>query len=190
MADNVAPFPTQRQPGLDRTVSNAEIMAAERRQMEEQRASQADTLSYIGLAGYIRQQWDMMCQHRNTVNGWSDRLLSSLRCIQGQYEPQKLAEIRRFGGSEVYARLIAAKIRGAQSLLRDVYLGADKAWGLRGPDDPTIPTEQLQSIEQLVTAEVQSAAMGAPAVPDPTGMGPGQPATPGEMPTPDKVQRR
>src|SRR5215471_16025784 len=110
MAD-VTPFPAQRQPGLVRTVSNAEMMAAERRQIEEQRAAQADTMQFIGLAGYIRQQWDMMVRHRNTVNGWSDRLLSSLRCIQGQYEPSKLAEIRRFGGSEVYARLIAAKVR-------------------------------------------------------------------------------
>src|SRR5215467_2711492 len=115
MAD-VTPFPMQRQPGLVRTVSNAEIMAAEQRQLEEQRAAQtqADTLQFIGLAGYVRQQWDMMVRHRNTVNGWSDRLLMSLRCIQGQYEPSKLAEIRRFGGSEVYARLIAAKVRGAQ----------------------------------------------------------------------------
>src|SRR5215470_5990932 len=189
MAD-VTPFPAQRQPGLVRTVSNAEMLAAERRQMEEQRATQADTLQFVGLAGYIRQQWDMMVRHRNTVNGWSDRLLMSLRCIQGQYEPQKLAEIRRFGGSEVYARLIAAKVRGAQSLLRDVYLGADKPWGLKAPDDPTIPVEQLQSIEQLVTAEVQSAQIGAPGIPDPTGMTPGKPPTPGEMPTPDKIQRR
>lgn len=192
MADPVIPFPTQpqqRQSGLVRTVSNAELMAAEQRHIEEQRASQPDTLQFIGLAGYIRQQWDMMVRHRNTINGWSDRLLSSLRMVQGQYEPAKLAEIRRFGGSEVYARLVAAKVRGAQSLLRDVYLGADKPWGLQPPSDPTIPVEQLQSIEQLVTAEAQSAAMGAPGIPDPMG-GPGKPPIPGEMPTPDKIQMR
>jgi hypothetical protein len=189
MVDPV-PFPTQRQPGLVRTVSNSELMAAEQRHIEEQRAAQPDTLQFIGLAGYIRQQWDMMTRHRNTINGWSDRLLNSLRMVQGVYDPSKLAEIRKFGGSEVYARLIAAKVRGAQSLLRDVYLGADKPWGLQPPSDPTIPTEQLQSIEQLVTAEAKSAAMGAPGVPDPSGMGPGVPPLPGQMPSADKIQLR
>jgi hypothetical protein len=189
MADPIS-FPMQRQPGLVRTASNAELMAAEQRSIEEQRAAQPDTIQYVGLAGYIRQQWDMMVRHRNTTNGWSDRLLMSMRAIQGVYEPAKLAEIRKFGGSEVYARLIAAKVRGAQSLLRDVYLGADKPWGLQPPSDPTIPAEQLQSIEQLVTAEAQSAAMGAPGVPDPTGMTPGMPPIPGEPPSPDKIQRR
>lgn len=194
MADSVVPFPgggfMQRQPGLVRTMSNAEMMAAERRQQEQQQQLLPNTAQFIGLAGYIRQQWDMMVRHRNTVNGWSDRLLASMRAMQGQYDPQKLAEIRKFGGSEVYARLIAAKCRGATSLLRDVYLGADRAWGLAEPSDPTISQEALQSIERMVTLEAQSAAMGAPPAPDPTGMTPGSPGVPGQMPGVDQIQKR
>jgi len=185
MAD-VTPFPQRQQPpGLVRTVSNAEMMAAERRDIEQQRQLLPNTTQFIGLAGYIRQQWDMMVRHRNTVNGWSDRLLSSLRAMQGQYEPQKLAEIRKFGGSEVYARLIAAKCRGATSLLRDVYLGADRAWGLQEPSDPTVPNEALQSIERMVTLEAQSAAMGSPGAPEA-----GVPPVPGQMPGVDMIQKR
>jgi hypothetical protein len=191
MVDGVVPFPQrQPQPGLVRTMSNAEMMAAEQRQNEQQRQLLPNTTQFIGLSGYIRQQWDMMVRHRNTVNGWSDRLLASLRAMQGQYDPQKLAEIRKFGGSEVYARLIAAKCRGATSLLRDVYLGADRAWGLQEPSDPTISDEALQSIEKMVTLESQSAAIGAPGAPDPTGMTPGSPPVPGQMPTPDLIQKR
>jgi hypothetical protein len=190
MAEAVVPFPQQRQPGLVRTVGNAELMAAEQRANEEQRQLIPDTAQFVGLAGYIRQQWDMFVRHRNTVNGWSDRLLASLRAMQGQYDPQKLAEIRRFGGSEVYARLIAAKCRGATSLLRDVYLGADRAWGLQEPADPTIPAEALTSIERLVTLEAQSAAMGAPPVVDPMTGQVTQPAMPGQPPQPDMIQKR
>lgn len=185
MADAVVPFPQQRPPGLVRTVSNAEMMAAERRDLEQQRQLIPDTRQFVGLSGYIRQQWDMMVRHRNTANGWTDRLLSSLRSVQGTYDPQKLAEIRKFGGSEVYARLIAAKCRGATSLLRDVYLGADRAWGLQEPSDPTIPTEALDSIEKMVTLEAQSAAMGSPGAPEA-----GVPPVPGEMPKPDMIQKR
>jgi hypothetical protein len=177
-------------------MSNAEMMAAERREQEQQRQLLPNTTQFIGLAGYIRQQWDMMVRHRNTVNGWTDRLLSSLRAMQGVYEPQKLAEIRKFGGSEVYARLIAAKCRGATSLLRDVYLGADRAWGLQEPSDPTIPSEALTSIEKMVTLEAQSAAIGAPGfpgAPDPTGQSPGVPPVPpvpGTPPDPTVIQKR
>lgn len=182
MVEAVVPFPA-RQPGFVRAVSNSEMDAAERASQDAARDAQPISNQYVGLSGYIRQQWDMMVRHRNTVNGWSNRLLASLRAMQGQYDPQKLAEIRKFGGSEVYARLTAAKCRGATSLLRDVYLGADRAWGLQEPDDPAIPTESLDAIEKLVTLEVQSAGMGAPPVN-------GMPAIPPEQPNPDKIQKR
>jgi hypothetical protein len=167
--------------------------AAEARAREASQGTQPDTNQYTGLEGYIRTQWDMMTRHRNTVGGWSDRLLAALRAFNGQYDPTKLAEIRRFGGSDVYARLTAAKCRGASSLLRDVYLGAERPWGLTPPSDPAIPPEVLQSIEQLVTTEVQSAMQGAPAVPDPNnlpGSPPVMPAIPGKMPDPDQIQER
>ena len=141
--------------------------AADARVREASQGVQPDTAQYTGLEGYIRTQWDMMVRHRNTVGGWSDRLLAALRAFNGVYDPTKLAEIRKFGGSDVYARLTAAKCRGASSLLRDVYLGAERPWGLTPPSDPAIPEEVLQSIEQLVTTEVQSEMAGAPAVPDP-----------------------
>jgi hypothetical protein len=180
----VVPFPAQQPPGYVRTMSNAQMDAAEAAQLEEQRNAHLPNIAqFQGLAGYIRQQWDMMVRHRNTTAGWSDRLLACLRAMQGQYDPTKLAEIRKFGGSEVYARLTAAKCRGATSLLRDVYLGADRAWGLQEPDDPPIPDDAMESIEQLVTLEVQSAAMGAPA----TAM---TPAVPPEPPNPDHIQKR
>lgn len=132
----------------------------------------------------------MMVRHRNTVAGWSDRLLAALRAFNGQYDPTKLAEIRKFGGSEVYARLTAAKCRGASSLLRDVYLGADRPWGLTPPSDPVIPAEVVDAIEKLVETEVQSAQAGAPPVPDPTGQTAGAPEMPGKAPSVDQIQAR
>lgn len=109
------------------------------------------------LAGYIRGQFDMMKQHRNTGNaGWSDRLLNALRTFNGLYDAGKAAEIQKFGGSNVYARIIAMKCRGASALLRDVYLSPDRAWGIEPPDDPTIPPDIMNSIKQLVSTEMQT----------------------------------
>src|SRR5215475_7630054 len=148
-----------------RVVSNDQLDAVQqaeneaRRQLEDdQRPNQQQ---YVGLAGYVRVQWNMMVRHRNTIAGWSDRLLQAFRAFNGQYDPQKLAEIRRFGGSEVYCRLIAAKCRGASSLLRDVYLGADRPWGLGPPDDPDIPQEVLDNVQALIKTEVMTLMQAA-----------------------------
>lgn len=130
-----------------------------------QKQAQEQEQDLSGLAGYIRTQFDMMRRHRNnTMSGWSDRLLAALRVFNGQYDPSKLEEIRQFGGSEAYARIVAMKCRGASSLLRDVYLTPDRPWGLDASDDPKVPESVLANIRQLVEAEMQMAAMsGAPA---------------------------
>src|SRR5262245_36065637 len=78
------------------------------------------------LAGYIRGQFEIMRNHRNTASGWSDRLIEALRTFNGQYSPTKMKEVMKFGGSQIYARLTAQKCRAATSLLRDIYLGSDK----------------------------------------------------------------
>ena len=89
-----------------------------------------------------------------------------MRMFNGTYDASKLQEIRKFGGSEVYARIVSMKCRGASSLLRDIYLGPERPWGLGPDEDPEIPPEILDAIKQLVTAESDGLSQtGAP--PDP-----------------------
>jgi hypothetical protein len=112
----------------------------------------------IGLAGFITDQYTLMRRHRDTVGrGWSDRLLAALRAFDGVYEPNVIEEIKKFGGSNVYARIIAMKCRGTSSLLRDVYIGTDRPWGIEPASDPEVPPEILQAIEQHISQEVQQA---------------------------------
>lgn len=130
--------------------------AAEDKVASERAAVEASKETAPGLAALVDTQFSMMQRHRSTgQSGWNDRMLAALRTFNGQYDAQKLAEIKKFGGSDVYARLIAVKCRGASSLLRDVYLTAQKPWGLSPPADPDIPPEVLDSITQLVAAETQ-----------------------------------
>jgi hypothetical protein len=118
------------------------------------------------LAAYIDNEFGRMVRHRDSAQGWSDRLTNAMRVFSGQYDSQKLMEIRRFGGSEIYARLIAAKCRGATSLLRDIYLNVDKPWSLSPTPDPTLPDDIAGDIAKLVALEVKTAeTAGMP--PDP-----------------------
>src|SRR3954471_17057934 len=82
------------------------------------------------LAKHIRTDWDIMRNHRNSGSGWGERLLKAQRMFNGEYDAEQLAAIKEFGGSEVYARVVALKCRGATSLLREVYLSSnERAWG-------------------------------------------------------------
>ena len=120
------------------------------------------------LAGFIYDQYTMMRRHRDdAARGWSERLLVALRAFNGQYDPYQLAEIKKFGGSTVYARIIAMKCRGTTSLLRDVYLGADRAWGLVPDANPDIPPEVSQSISQLIHGEIAALMQKGGKLPDP-----------------------
>ena len=110
------------------------------------------------LCGYIRGQFEIFRNHRNTVAGWSNRMIEALRTYNGQYNPTKEREVKKFGGSEIYARLSAQKCRATTSLLRDVYMGPDRPWGIRAPVDPDIPPDIMQKISTLMQTEQQMIA--------------------------------
>lgn len=145
--------------GLVRVVSPAALNAYERtrdaeRAAAEDRSKQPD---YSGLAGYIRTKFEQFKLHRNNPqSGWTERLLAALRTFNGSYSPDVLALLKQFGGSEVYVKIVAAKCRGATALLRDVYLGPDRPWGIDPPVDPPIPQNILDAISALVQHEVQA----------------------------------
>lgn len=151
-----------------RVVGPAQYDADEKARVAAREAAAIETEQdqgdYSGLAAYVRTQFDMFRRHRNnTQSGWSDRLLSALRVFNGQYDATKLEEIKQFGGSEAYARIVAMKCRGASSLLRDVYLAADRPWGLDASDDPKIPDAVMKSVQQLVESEMaMMTQMGQP----------------------------
>lgn len=137
------------------------IKAEDKARAEASDAAELSDEVESNLARHIRTQFDIFKQHRtDAMAGWDERLLAALRAFNGQYDAQKLAEIKRFGGSEVYARLIAMKCRGASSLLRDVYLTPDKPWGIAPPSDPDVDPAILSSIGQLVQVELATLNQG------------------------------
>ena len=169
MADLAVLPPVPVNAGMISVMNNEQLDAAQAEVRAQQAASEpvSDQVA-TGLSGYIRAEWDVFKRHRdNGQSGWSQRLLSALRAFNGQYEPAKVAEIAKFGGSQIYARIIAMKCRGASSLLRDVYLNADRPWGFAPPGEPEIPVEALRAVMQKVEIEMRdSNEAGQPVDPD------------------------
>jgi hypothetical protein len=148
------PVPTRH--SMLRVVSNQEIIANEQdAALVAEAASTADNPIISELAGHIRTRMQEMRNFRNT-EGIAQRLVDALRTYKGQYDPTKINEIRKFGGSEVYARITSGKCRAATALLRDVYLGADRPWDILATPIPTIPDNINQSIDELVKVEIQT----------------------------------
>lgn len=165
-----SPAPAMNQPfvpnqaGLVRVISPEQMMAMDKEREEKARAAREERLqpAYDELAAYVRRQFDIMRRHRDGGQGWTTRMLESLRMFNGEYEPDKLAKIRMFGGSEVYARVVAAKCRGATALLRDIYISAgQRPWDLEPTPYPVIPDDISAQTEKLLVAELGSAALAA-----------------------------
>jgi len=155
------PTSGRRAPGFLRVVSPAQLDAQERDRLAQTQNAQARHRA-DDLGNYIRNRWYGFQNHRNSgSNAINDRLLRAQRMFEGQYDPGKLREIEKFGGSIVYSRLVAVKCRGATSLLRDVYLGADRPWTVDPEQDPPVPAQVAATIAQMVAAQAaQSAAQG------------------------------
>ena len=136
--------------------------AADEAQRQQTAAASPDAPPQFenNLYGYVRMEYETMRMHRSSSNGWDNRMLAALRMFSGQYEPSHLNEIRKFGGSDGYLRVVAMKCRGASSLLRDVYLSTERPWGLTAPSDPDMPVEMIKNIVAKVDAEVADATQG------------------------------
>jgi len=144
----------------------AQLAEADRAAYEaKQAAAGASEQTMSDLAGYIRNEWDRFKRHRDSNSGWTNRLITALRMFNGQYSPEVLQEIVRFGGSQVFARMIAMKCRGASSLLRDIYLTPDRPWGIDPPADPDVPQDIIDRMMALVNGEIQNMQMAGEQVP-------------------------
>ena len=112
-----------------------------------------------GLAAIVRKHWEIARDaKRNTVE---PRLIANLRARRGEYDPDKLAEIRQHGGSDVFAMLTSVKCRAAASWLRDVLgaSGSEKPWGIAPTPVPELPPDITESIVQKVAMHLQQFEM-------------------------------
>lgn len=113
-----------------------------------------------GLAAYIRSCYQ---EAKDSKQDLTERLLRCERQRRGEYDPEKLMQIREQGGTDLFMMLTDVKCRAAESWMKDVMLSADRTWSLSPTAEPNVPDELREGIIQTVTIEameVQSAGMG------------------------------
>ena len=106
-----------------------------------------------GLAAHTRKRWDVAKTSKRELE---ERMLAGLRQRNGTYDPDKLADIQRNGGSSIYVNLTSVKCRAATSWLRDTLLGvgADKPWTLGATPEPTLPPDVVEGLQQQMQQEL------------------------------------
>ena len=123
-------------------------------------AQQANSQPVVqALAGYIRKKWMSAMMAKQMTS--EIKMLKSVRARRGEYDPDKLAQLREQGSSTIYMMITSNKCRAASSWLRDTLVTAaeDKPWTIEPGAIPDLPPDQVQSIMQQAQAEVQQLYM-------------------------------
>lgn len=112
----------------------------------------------IGLVDQIKKHWQLAKEAKQKVE---QEMLSAVRARRGEYDPEKLAQIKQQGGSEIYMMLFATKARQLKALLSDILVagGADKPWAMDPTPMPELPPMVKNQIMQAVYEETVQAEM-------------------------------
>ncbi len=133
--------------GLVKVKTAAGVLAERAR--EKEKFMKPGALKGSTLATHVR---DIYVENRDfrISSGVEERLLDSLRRRLGEYSPEKLADIVKHGGSEIFAEITGVKCRNAESWLSDVFSPDDeKAWSLQATPIPDLPASAEAQVAQL-----------------------------------------
>jgi len=144
--------------GLGIRVTESMLQKRERAQQDEiDKASKENNKPYLlNLHSYVRTSFDAALRAK-TSNQIDQRMLECARRRKGIYNPDKLAEIRQTGGSEIYMQLSSVKCRALESWIRDVELPpGDKPWSICPTPVPTLPEAIELDIANQVILEAST----------------------------------
>ena len=137
---------------LLRVVSNEQLDRAERERMDAELQTRQQAPLMLGITAHIRECWDAAWIAKKPVE---TDMLKAMRQRNGEYEADKLTDIRKQGGSEVYMMLTEVKCRAAESWLRDILLDTGTPpWDLQPTPIPELSPDQAAQLEDAFAEQV------------------------------------
>lgn len=117
-------------------------------------AEKQRTPTITSLAAHVRTRWEKARDAKR--QDVEPRLLSNMRRRRGEYDPDKLTEIRKMGGSEIYMMITSTKCRAAAGWLRDSLMGTgvDKPWTLAATPMPDLPPDVVGTLQQQMASAI------------------------------------
>jgi hypothetical protein len=135
-----------------RVVSNSEMLRQEKEISDRALQERQNQPVILGLSGYLRECWDVARLAKRPIE---TIMLAAMRQRNGEYEPSKLAQITKQGGSEVFMMITEVKCRAAESWLRDILLdNGSPPWDLHTTPIPDLTPQQTQEIQNMFAERV------------------------------------
>jgi len=118
------------------------------------------------LAAHVRERWEEAKDAKRDVE---ERMVDNLTRRRGQYDSQKLAQIRSFGGSEIFMGITSVKCRAACAWLRDTLMGTglDRPWQLEHTPEPELPPDVAMGMEHAFKQQARQQTLMTGVLPDP-----------------------
>ena len=118
------------------------------------RVGQSEEPTIKKLSAHIHKVWT---QNQKDFKPVRKEMVDTLRRVKGQYDPQKLANIKAFQGSEIYLRTGENKCRAAESWIKDIYRGdTNLPWSIEPTTIPELPDETVQEIQMETKMEAEN----------------------------------
>lgn len=133
-------------------VSNDQLKRQEREIVEKELAARQAQSVVLGMVSYLKECWDASRIAKKPIE---HIMLRAMRQRNGEYEADKLQQIKGQGGSEIYMMITEVKCRAAESWLRDILLDTGAPpWDLQPTPIPELSPEQTAEIQELYAAQV------------------------------------
>lgn len=155
---------------LLRVVSNAELNRQEQAVAADKALAERQNQPLIlGLTSHLRECWDAAQQAKKPIE---QKMLKALRQRNGEYEPDKMRDIKSQGGSEIYMMITEVKCRAAESWLRDILLdNGTPPWDIQATPIPDMSPQESKNIQEIFAYKVLKLVEETGQAPNPAEMG-------------------
>jgi hypothetical protein len=135
-----------------RVVDNTTLAQQEKDAAEKALADRQNQPVILGISAYLRECWDAARIAKKPIE---NIMLRAMRQRNGEYEPEKLVQIQKQGGSEVYMMITEVKCRAAESWLRDILMDQGvPPWDLHATPIPDLGPKQTKELEDVFAERV------------------------------------
>lgn len=135
-----------------RVVNNESLAKQEKEAAEAALAQRQNQPTILGLSAYIKECWDAAKIAKKPIEYI---MLEALRQRNGEYSADKLAQIRKQGGSEIYMMITEVKCRAAESWLRDIMLDSGTPpWDIVPTPIPDLGPSQTTALQAAYAEQV------------------------------------
>lgn len=135
-----------------RVVNNTDLARQEQEAIDRALQDRQNQPVILGIVGHLRECWDAAQIAKRPLEY---EMLRAMRQRNGEYEADKLKQIRDQGGSEIYMMITEVKCRAAESWLRDILLDTGSPpWDLSPTPIPDLSPVQTQEIQAAFAEQV------------------------------------